>query len=203
MNLLHLDSSILGQNSASRQLSASIVARLEAANPNFSIRYRDLVAEPIPHLSSAHLAATTGAKIDADGTVQKALSLGEEVLDEFLQADVVVAGVAFYNFTVPSQLKAWVDRILVNGRTFRYGEAGPQGLAGGKKVVLAVTRGGYYGAGSPSASLEHAESYLRGIFGFIGVTDVQVVIAEGLNVGPAERELAMASAAQQIAKLNV
>lgn len=201
--LLHIDSSILGQNSASRQLSAGIVAKFKAAHPTLSLTYRDLAAAPIPHLSGAYLAAANGASNGNDSALQHDVSLSSAVLDEFLAADVVVVGVALYNFTIPSQLKAWVDRIAVNGKTFRYTETGPQGLAGGKKVVLAVARGGYYGPGSHAEAWEHAESYLRVIFGFVGVTDLQVVIAEGLNVGPEQRTQALASAAQEIAALNV
>jgi len=201
--LLHIDSSILGQNSTSRQVSADIVAKFKAIDPAISVKYRDLAANPVPHLSGAYLAAASGAAGGHDVALQHDLALSSDVLDEFLSANIVVIGVALYNFTIPSQLKAWVDRIAVNGKTFRYTEAGPQGLVGDKKVVLAVARGGYYGPGSPAAAWEHAESYLRAIFGFIGVTDLQVVVAEGLNVGPEQRTQALASAAQQIAALKV
>jgi FMN-dependent NADH-azoreductase len=113
-----------------------------------------------------------------------------------------VIGVAVYNFTVPSQLKAWIDRILIAGQTFRYGPDGrPEGLAGGKKVILAIARGGLYGPGSPAQSFEHAETYMRTVFGFIGITDLQVVVAEGLAAGPKHRDAGIASAEHQIAAL--
>ena len=116
------------------------------------------------------------------------------MLDEFLAADIVVLGAPMYNFTIPSQLKAWIDRIVVRGKTFRYGAQGPEGLAGNKRVILAISRGGFYGAGTPTATLEHLESYLRGIFGFIGITDPEFIFADGIQVGPEHREKALASA---------
>ena len=104
----------------------------------------------------------------------------------FWRADTVVIGAPMYNFTLPSQLKAWIDRIVVRGKTFQYGASGPQGLAGNKRVIVAISRGGFYGAGAPAAALEHLESYLRGVFGFIGVTP-EIIVAEGVNVGPEQR----------------
>jgi FMN-dependent NADH-azoreductase len=110
-------------------------------------------------------------------------------LAEFLGADIIVIGVPMYNFTIPSELKAWVDRIIVPGTTFRKGEAGPEGLAGNKRIILALARGGIYAAGSPFAAAEHAESLL----GFIGVTDIETAVAEGLNFLD-RRDSAIASA---------
>ncbi|HDX2367901.1 TPA: NAD(P)H-dependent oxidoreductase [Escherichia coli] len=203
MKLLHLDSSILGQNSVSRQLSADVVKHITTNDPTVSVQYRDLAADPIPHLSGAYLAAARGAAGEHDGALQHDLALSSDVLEEFLAADIVVVGVALYNFTISSQLKAWVDRIAVAGKTFRYTEAGSVGLAGDKKVVLAVARGGFYSPGSPAAAVEHAETYMRAIFGFVGVTDLQTVIAEGLNIGPEQRTNALDAAAEQIASLTI
>jgi FMN-dependent NADH-azoreductase len=200
MNLLHIDSSVLGANSVSRVLSAAAVAGLKVANPDLSITYRDLAADPIAHLSGGYLAAMMGAG-EHDGPLSHDLATGEAALEEFLAADIVVLGVAVYNFSVPSQLKAWVDRIAVAGKTFRYTETGPQGLAGDKRVILTVARGGFYGPGSPAAAFEHAETYLRTVFGFLGVTNLEVIVAEGLRVGEAQREAAMTGAHEQIAAL--
>ncbi len=112
------------------------------------------------------------------------------MLEEFLAADIVVIGAPDVHFTIPSQLKAWIDRIVIAGKTFRYGAAGAEGLAGGKRVIIAVSRGGFYGAGTPAAAMEHLETYLRGVFGFIGVTDLEIIVAEGLLVGAgAAREI--------------
>ena len=125
------------------------------------------------------------------------------MLQEFLAADIVVIGVALYNFTVSTQLKAWVDRILVAGRTFRYTEKGAEGLAGGKRVILAVARGGVYAPGAPHAAFEHAESYMRTVLGFIGIFNPEVIVAEGLAIGPAQREAALNAALNQVGTLPV
>ncbi|MCJ9734933.1 FMN-dependent NADH-azoreductase, partial [Bradyrhizobium sp. PRIMUS42] len=130
------------------------------------------------------------------------LAASAAALDEFLTADIVVIGAPMYNFTIPSQLKAWIDRILVAGKTFKYGAAGPEGLAGGKRVIVAISRGGYYGAGSPAAALEHLESYLRGVFGFMGIHDAEFIIADGIQVGPEHREKALSGALQTATSLH-
>ncbi|MBV8972836.1 MAG: NAD(P)H-dependent oxidoreductase [Sphingomonadaceae bacterium] len=197
MKLLHLDSSILGTSSVSRQLSAAIVERLRG--PGVEVTYRDLAAEPLPHLTGAHLAAAGGAP--AADTVAAEAAAGAAMLDEFLAADTVVIGVALYNFTISTQLKAWVDRILIAGKTFRYTPTGPVGLAGGKRIVLAVARGGFYGADSPAAAAEHAESYLRTVFAFVGDPDIEVIVAEGVAVGPEQRAAAISGALAQVSAL--
>jgi FMN-dependent NADH-azoreductase len=200
MNLLHLDASILGANSASRQLSAAIVARLRQADPATVVTYRDLAATPLGHLSGAQVAAAMGAAPESLA-VQQELADSQAVLREFLDADTVVIGAPMYNFGIPSQLKTWIDRIVARGQTFRYGEKGPEGLAGNKRVIIAVSRGGFYGAGTPIAAMEHVESYLRGVFGFIGVTNLEFVVAEGLLVGPEQREKSMQGALAVAAEL--
>jgi len=124
------------------------------------------------------------------------------VLDAFLDADIVVIGAPMYNFGIPSQLKAWIDRIAVAGKTFRYGPNGPEGLTGNKRVIVAVSRGGLYGPGTPAAAFEHVESYLRAVFGFIGVTDLQIVVAEGLAIGPEQRAEAMQAAVKTVSQLR-
>jgi FMN-dependent NADH-azoreductase len=195
MRLLHLDSSILGANSASRQLSAAAVERFRKQVPGLKVSYRDLAAEPLSHLSGEHLAAAQGASPESQA-IRKDLAASQAVLEEFLAADIVVIGAPMYNFTLPSQMKAWIDRIVVAGKTFRYGASGAEGLAGNKRVVIAVSRGGFYGAGTPAAAMEHLETYLRGVFGFIGVTDLEIIVAEGLMIGPEQREKAMQGALQ-------
>jgi FMN-dependent NADH-azoreductase len=202
VNILHIDSSILGLNSVSRKLSADVMARLHAAHPEAAVTYRDLGKSPLPHLSGFTLMAAQSPEGDHEPAIKADLALGGAVMQEFLNADIVVIGVAFYNFTVSSQLKAWIDRIVIVGQTFRYGPEGrPVGLAGGKRVILAIARGGFYGPGAPAAPYEHAESYLRAIFGFLGVTDMEFVIAEGLAVGPDQRAAAISGAETQIAAL--
>jgi len=186
MKLLHLDSSITGDGSVSRQLSAAIVAKLRAADPAIEASYRDLVVDPIEHLTLGHLPAASPE--------------GRALLDQFLEADTIVIGAPMYNFTLPSQLKAWLDRIFVAGETFAYGPEGPKGLAGGKRVIVALSRGGLYGAGAPAAAFEHAESYLKAAFGFIGIAP-EFVLAEGVAMGPDRRAQAIDGATGVIERL--
>jgi FMN-dependent NADH-azoreductase len=200
MKLLHIDSSVLGPHSVSRQVSAAIVDRLRQATPSLDIVYRDLTQSPLAHLSGSHLAAAQGAPAPAE--LGPDLAASKAALDEFLAADIVVIGAPMYNFTIPSQLKAWIDRVLVAGKTFSYGANGPQGLAGGKRVIFAISRGGYYGAGSPAASLEHLESYLRGVFGFMGIAHPKFISADGIQVGPEHREKSLASALEAATTLR-
>ena len=181
MTVLHIDSSINGENSASRAISARIVKQLKALNRCEEVVYRDLAAEPLPHLTLDAFADTS-------------------VLDEFLAADTVVIGAPMYNFTVPTQLKAWIDRIAIAGKTFRYTEDGPEGLAGGKRVIIALARGGIYDVGSPAAALEHLESYLRGIFNFIGI-EPEFVAADGLAVSAEQREQSVSQALGETLRL--
>jgi len=180
MKLLHIDSSILGEASTSRHLSREIVARWRAEVPGLEVSYVDLAANPLPHLSSASLAR---ANVEA--------SRDAAVLEQFLAADVVVIGAPMYNFTLPTQLKGWINRILVAGRTFRYTERGPQGLVGGKRVIVAVSQGNVYGPDHPG---EHVESYLRFVFGFMGITDVTFVRAAGLAISAESRKKAIDNA---------
>ncbi len=180
MKLLHIDSSILGENSVSRSISTAVVERLRQASPGLEVVTRDLAAEPLPHLLPAALGI--GGTPDAES---------QTVLREFLDADVVVIGAPMYNFTIPTQLKAWLDRILVAGKTFRYTEKGPEGLAGGKRVIVAISRGGFYGAGTPAAAAEHAETYLRLVLGFVGIADPEFIVAEGIALGPDQRAAAL------------
>src|SRR3954462_1724733 len=172
MKLLHIDSSVLGPNSVSRQVTAAVVEQLGRTSPGLEITYRALAAAPLNHLSGAHLAAAQGAS--ADTRIQAEVVEGAAVLEEFLAADIVVIGAPMYNFSVPSQLKAWIDRIAVAGKTFKYGPNGPEGLAGSKKIVVISSRGGVYSAG-PAAGFDHQETYLRSVFAFLGIEDIEFV----------------------------
>jgi FMN-dependent NADH-azoreductase len=200
MKLLHIDSSVRGPHSVSRQVSAAIVDRLRQATPGLQVTSRDLTQTPLAHLSGPHLDAGQGAPPEA--SLQEDIAAGQVVLDEFLAADIVVLGAPMYNFTIPSQLKAWIDRILVSGKTFKHGPQGVQGLAGNKRVIVAVSRGGYYGPGTPTAIGEHLETYLRWVFGFIGVTNPEFISADGIGVGPEHRERAVAGALKAASSLN-
>ncbi|MGJ5024156.1 FMN-dependent NADH-azoreductase [Bradyrhizobium oligotrophicum] len=193
--LLHIDSSVLGANSVSRQVSAAIVGRFRQIIPGLEVIYRDVAAEPLSHLSGTHVAVAYGAPVE-DPAMEADVAAGQAVLEEFLAADIVVIGAPMYNFSIPSQLKAWIDRIAVKGKTFSYGPNGPQGLAGGKRIIVALSRGGHYGADTPMAAFEHLETYLRSVFSFIGVTDLEFVAADGVQIGPEHREQALAKAIQ-------
>jgi FMN-dependent NADH-azoreductase len=200
MKLLHIDSSVLGPSSVSRQVSAAIVDRLREATAGLDVVYRDLTLTPLAHLSGLHLSAPQGTLPEAD--LQQDLATGQAVMEEFLDADIVVLGAPMYNFTIPSQLKAWIDRIVVAGKTFKYGPGGPEGLAGGKRVIIAISRGGFYGAGTPAAVGEHLETYLRWVFGFIGVANPEFISADGVQVGPEHREKALTGALQAATNLH-
>jgi FMN-dependent NADH-azoreductase len=200
MKLLHVDASILGESSVSRQLSAAAVARLRQAHPDIAVTYYDLGAEPIGHLTGAHLAAAQGLFAESP-SLQQDVARGQQALEDFLSADIVVVGAPMYNFSVSSQLKAWIDRLAVAGKTFRYTEKGVQGLAVGKKVIVASSRGGFYGPDTPTAFLDHQETYLRGIFGFFGITDITFVRAEGVNVSADQRKASIAAASAEAARL--
>lgn len=204
MTLLHIDTSILGPYSISREVSAAIVARLKESSGTTEVVYRNLVADNPPHLTLAslptdHPQAAMAGPLDAQA--QAVRDDSQKMLDEFLAADTVVLGVPMYNFTVPSQLKAWVDRIVTPGKTFRYGANGPEGLAGGKRVIVAIVRGGFYGPGAAAASFEHAESYMRTVFGFMGLPDVEVVVVEGVAAGDETKAKAVAAAHEAVKQL--
>jgi FMN-dependent NADH-azoreductase len=201
MKLLHIDSSILGDNSASRAITAAAVARLRTLHPDAEVQRRDLAAHPVGPLTGAYLAGQSAA-VQHDQAMQEDLELGGAVLDEFLAADIVVLGAPMYNLGIPAQLKAWVDRIIIAGKTFHYTETGPKGLAGGKRVVLALARGGFYGPGTPAAAVEHSESYLRAVLGFIGLPEIEVIVAEGIATGPEQRQKALDNALAQAAALQ-
>ena len=193
MKLLHVDSSILGDNSVSRKVSAAIVAHLVEGHPGTKVTTRDLAAAPISHLSGAYLAGQN-PEVKHDQAMQEDIDLGGAAMAEFLGADIVVIGCPMYNFAIPSQLKAWIDRICVAGKTFRYTEKGPEGLAGGKRIIIAASRGGFYGQGTPHATFEHQTSYLRAVFGFLGINNVEVIEAEGIALGAEQRDKALANA---------
>ncbi|WP_213881395.1 FMN-dependent NADH-azoreductase [Pseudomonas sp. dw_358] len=191
MKLLHLDSSILGDHSASRALSAAVVKAWQAAEPGIEVSYRDLAADALSPFSALTLAAGGAAEALRDAAQQQEAKQNADVLAQFLAADALVIGAPMYNFGIPSQLKAWIDRICVAGVTFRYTEAGPEGLCGGKKVIIVKSAGGIH-TGQPS-DVGH-EAYLKLLFGFIGVTDLEFVRAEGLAYGEEVRAKALQDA---------
>ena len=195
MKLLHIDSSILGDNSASRQLSSQVTKAWQAAEPSAVVTYRDLAADAISHFSSTTLVAAGTAAELRNAAQQHEAELSATTLAEFIAADAIVVAAPMYNFTVPTQLKAWIDRIAVAGQTFRYTEAGPEGLCGNKKVIVVSTSGGLH-AGQ-ATGVAH-EDYLKVMLGFIGIADVEFVRAHGLAYGDEVRNKAMNDAHAQI-----
>lgn len=198
MKLLHVDSSITGENSASRKLTQQIVTAWTAKHPDTEVEYLDLVAQAPNHFTMAAMAPRTGQTegLSAEQTAENAVS--EQLVSQFLAADVIVIGAPFYNFSIPSQLKAWIDRLAQPGRTFRYTASGPEGLAKGKTVIVASSRGGVYSTTEAMQALEHQESYLKVVLGFFGIIDVRFVRAEGLGLGPEAVASAFASAANDV-----
>ncbi|RID98866.1 FMN-dependent NADH-azoreductase [Simplicispira hankyongi] len=198
MQLLHLDSSVLGAASVSRQLSAEIVARQRVLHPGLQVVYRDLAADPALHLTGTHMAAWQGAQVE-DEVITADLVKGNAYLSELLAADIVVIGAPMYNLSIPTPLKSWIDRIAIAGKTFHYTSIGPEGLLVGKKAFVASSRGGIYAQGSPRAAIEHQESYLLALLAFLGMTDTTVVRAEGLAMGADVKDAAVGQALQDIA----
>ncbi|SDG97838.1 FMN-dependent NADH-azoreductase [Pseudomonas flavescens] len=195
MKLLHLDSSILGNASASRQLSAAVVDAWKNRQADVQVIYRDLASDALNHFSAASLVAGATPAELRDAAQAHEVALAEATLEEFLAAEAIVIGAPMYNFAIPSQLKAWIDRISVAGKTFAYDENGPKGLAGGKQVIIASTAGGVH-AGQPSGQAH--EDYLILVLRFLGITDIQVVRAEGLAYGEEPKANALRAAQEQI-----
>lgn len=189
MKLLHIDSSPLNGNSVSRELTARVVAQWRAAHPHTKVEHLDLAKDAPSHLSIDSLGFRMGANAEGISDVQRRENeLSEKLVSQFLAADVVVVGAPMYNFSVPSQLKAWIDRVAQAGRTFKYTEKGPVGLAAGKTVIVASSRGGVYSSNPALAGLDHQESYLKTVFGFFGITNVRFVRAEGVAMGDEARK---------------
>jgi FMN-dependent NADH-azoreductase len=196
LKLLHIDSSPLGANSVSRDLTRRIVAQWQSAHPGTVVEHLDLAVAAPSHLNGDSLGFRLG--LDAASlteTQKRENAVSEQLVSQFLAADVVVIGAPMYNFSIPSQLKAWIDRVAQAGRTFKYTATGPVGLAGGKTVFVVSTRGGAYSA---APQMDHQESYLRTVFGFLGITNVRFVRAEGLAMGDAARATALATAEADI-----
>lgn len=200
--LLHIDSSITGSDSISRQISAAIVARGKALVPDLEIVRRDLVAVPLAPFTDAYLGSRAGQE-DPSSEAQAEQTEEQKALDELISADILVLGAPMYNLNVPTHLKTWIDHISVAGKTFRYTPAGSVGLLTGKKVLIASSRGGLYANGPDVSPFDHQEAYLRVVLGFLGMTDIIVVRAEGVRVSPDIAETAIANALEASANLDL
>jgi len=199
MKLLHVDSSVLGTHSVSRQLTAEVVAEWRKSHPNTTVEYLDLAVDAPNHFSADALGIKVGVQAEPTEAQRRENEVSERLVSQFLAADVIVVGAPLYNFTVPTQLKAWIDRLAQIGRTFKYTDKGPVGLATGKTVIVASTRGGMYSTSEGGQAMEHQESYLKVIFGFFGITDVRFVRAEGVAMGDAAKAAALQAARADIA----
>lgn len=198
MQILRIDSATTGENSVSRVLTDAIVEHFKQKYPEATWVERDFATDPLPHIDRAKTGAIRQPQ-DTHDEAMKAMFPGERaVLDEFLASDIVILGVPMYNFSVPSSIKAWLDRLGVPGVTFKYTEAGPEGLAGGRRVIVASARGGEY---QMEGRDEHQETYLRDFFAFIGIPDVEFIRVEKTGFGPEVLEQGIAQAKEQIAKL--
>ncbi|WP_298623381.1 NAD(P)H-dependent oxidoreductase [uncultured Legionella sp.] len=200
MKLLALDSSILSKFSVSRQLTHSFVNHWQQMHPDTTVTYRDLHAQPINHLSNSILSAGTLDATQIAPSIKEELDLSQQLISEFLSSDVIVIGAPMYNFSISSQLKTWIDRVLVTGKTFKYVDGNVQGLAGGKQVYIISSRGGFYNA-EPMQSLDHQERYLTTVFNFVGINDIRFIRAEGVNMGEQIRNQSLQQAEAQIREL--
>jgi len=196
MNILHLDAGLFGDHSVSRIVGKAVVDQLLAAHPGARVVHRDLANTAPAHLTGAPL--TTPAN-QASGAVQAEQALSEQLIAELFAADTIVIGAPMYNFSIPTQLKAWFDRVLKTGVTFKYTDKGPVGLAGGRRVIIASSRGGAYGDHSP---MDFQEPYLKVLLGFIGITGVSVIRAEGVAMGDEARKTAIAQALTIVSALE-
>jgi FMN-dependent NADH-azoreductase len=198
MKLLHVDSSVLGTNSVSRQLTAEIVAEWRKNHPDTSVEYLDLAVDTPNHFNADALGIKVGVQASPTEAQRRENAVSERLVSQFLASDVIVIGAPLYNFSVPTQLKAWIDRLAQVGRTFSYTDKGPVGLAGGKTVIVASSRGGIYSTSEAGQAMEHQESYLKAILGFFGITDVRFVRAEGVAMGDAPKAAALSAARADI-----
>ena len=194
--LLALTSSALGEASVSNGLIAGILAKLRVQQPELRIITRDLGHAHVPHLTLDSATALRGAP-PANAAQEATLALSNDLLEELRAADILLIGAPMYNFAITSTLKTWFDHVLRAGLTFRYTEAGPVGLMTGKRAIVVETRGGFYSSG-PAQAMDAQEPHLRGLLGFIGITDVTFVRAEKLAFGPEPREAAIAQARAEL-----
>lgn len=199
--LLFVTSSLFGEASKSRLIGAEFVAAWRAAHPDTVLVERVLSGDTMPHLTQATLGALATPAESRSAEQQRAAAFADALIEEVEAADVIVIAAPMYNFTISTLLKAWLDHIARAGRTFRYTPSGPEGLLRGKTVFVTTARGGFYGAGSPANALDFQEPYLRAILGFLGITEVTFVHAEGLNINPESAARGLAEARRVLAEL--
>jgi len=199
-NILLVTSSPRGDQSHSSRVAANLVDRLLEADPGASVTHRDLHVQPLPHIGEAFAIGSRKPAEERSPEEEAVVAVSDAAVDEVLAADTIVIATGLINFNITSTLKAWVDNIARAGRTFRYTEAGPEGLAKGKKAYLVIASGGIYSEG-PATAFDHADPYLRTILGFIGITDVETIRIEGVAMGPEAEQKALATALDRTGEL--
>jgi len=195
MNILHISSSARGNASYSNRVASGVVGEISARNGGATVTLRDLARDPLPHIDDDFVAATRSPTGPQTERQRSQLAQSDALVDELLAADLIVIAAPMINFTIPSNLKTWIDYVARAGRTFRYSEKGPQGLVTGKQVILVVARGGVY-AGNPA--LDFQVPYLKSVLGFLGMTDVEVIEVEGTAFGPEVAEKAVEAATAKL-----
>jgi len=193
-HILHLDASPRGDRSVSRTLSKEFITHWKTAHPNDTVTYRDLGHHPVPLIDEPWIAAAYSAPDQHTPEQAAAIRPSNELVDEFLAADRYVFAVPMYNFSIPANFKAYLDQIVRTGRTFSVDETGYKGLVHNKKMTIITAQGGTYPEGSPTYAYDLQTPYLKLIFGFIGITDIDFVHADSLALGDDARNLAIANA---------
>jgi len=188
MRVLQIKSSVFNGNGQSSRLAEGFVARLREERPDVEVVERDVVADPVPHLDGARAGAFFAKPEERSAEQRAVIAYSDALIDELRRADVLVLGLPMYNFGVPSQLKAWFDHLARAGETFKYTEKGPVGLLTGKKAYVFATRGGVYG------DHDAQTQFVRQFLGFIGITDVEFVYAEGLAISAESRNNSLIAA---------
>lgn len=197
-HILHLDSSPRGDRSISRALAQEFITGWQAAHPGDTVTYRDLGHNPPPFVDEAWIAAAFSSPAEHTPELKAAISFSDTVVEELLAADRYVFAIPMYNLNIPAAFKAYIDQIVRAGKTFAIETNGFKGLVEGKKLLIITSQGGILRPGTPLAAYNFHEPYLRTIFGFIGVTDVTFITADGLNQGDEIREKSLASAREEI-----
>jgi FMN-dependent NADH-azoreductase len=196
--LLLVTSSLFGDQSKSAQVAHEFVEAWRAAHPGTQRVERALTAASIPHLTLDALSALMTPSEQRSAEQSASVAFADRLIEELETADTIVLAVPMYNFSIPSTLKAWIDHVARAGRTFRYTAAGPEGLLKGKKVFVITGRGGFYSGDNPAKVFDFQEPYLRGVLGFLGLTDVTFIHVEGLKVSPEAAEQAIKGARETI-----
>ncbi len=191
--ILCLTSSPRRDTSYSNLVAARLLKEIRTLHPDSAITIRDLAGQPLPHIDADFVTATRSVAGPRTKRQQALIEQSDILVDELLRADTIIIAAAMINFGVPSTLKAWIDYVVRPGHTFRYTEHGSKGLLGGRRAILVLARGGLY-SGGPFKNAEHDESYLRSVLTFLGITDIQSILIEGIGLGPEAAERAVGAA---------